>query len=69
LDRVTKVIKVTGYVACEKGFHMHANVVNGASDLFYQVFGENGKHARVAVGVYELPLGAPVEIDIISEFS
>ena len=60
---------MTGYVASAEGFDMQAKVVNGASEFFYQVFGENGRHARAAVGVYELPLGAPVEIEIIAEIS
>ncbi|HXG30186.1 MAG TPA: RidA family protein [Thermodesulfobacteriota bacterium] len=67
LDRVRRIVKVTGYVSSASGFDMQASVVNGASDLFYQVFGEEGRHARVAVGVYELPLGSPVEIEVIAE--
>ncbi|HEX3034696.1 MAG TPA: RidA family protein [Thermodesulfobacteriota bacterium] len=67
LDRVKRIVKMTGYVASAEGFDMQAKVVNGASEFFYQVFGENGRHARAAVGVYELPLGAPVEIEVIAE--
>lgn len=67
LERINRIIKVTGFVASAAGFDMQAKVLNGASELFYQIFGENGTHARVAVGVYELPLGAPVEIDVIAE--
>ncbi len=67
LDRVKRIVKVTGYVASAPGFEMQAAVINGASELFYQVFGENGIHARAAVGVYELPMGAPVEIEVIAE--
>jgi enamine deaminase RidA (YjgF/YER057c/UK114 family) len=69
LDRVRRIVKVTGYVASARGFHMQAQVVNGASDLYYEVFGERGRHARAAVGVSELPLGAPVEIELIAEFA
>jgi len=69
LDRVRKIVKITGYVASADGFNMQARVINGASDFFYDVFGEEGRHARVAVGVYELPLGAPVEIEVIAEIS
>jgi len=67
LERVRRIVKVTGFVASAAGFDMQAKVLNGASELFYQIFGENGTHARVAVGVCELPLGAPVEIDVIAE--
>ncbi len=69
LNRITRVIKVTGYVSSAPGFDMQAKVINGASDLFYEIFGEIGRHARAAVGVYELPLGAPVEIEVIAEIS
>jgi Putative translation initiation inhibitor, yjgF family len=69
LNKIKGVIKMTGYVASAAGFDMQAKVLNGASELFYDVFGEMGKHARAAVGVYELPLGAPVEIEIIAEIS
>jgi len=67
LDKINRILKLTGYVASAPGFSMQAKVVNGASELFYQVFGENGIHARAAVGVFELPLGAPVEIEAIAE--
>ncbi len=67
LGRIKKIVKLTGYVASAPGFHNQANVVNGASDLFYQVFGEDGRHARAAVGVAELPMNAPVEVELIAE--
>ncbi len=51
------------------GFTRQANVVNGASDLFAEVLGEDGKHSRVAVGVYELPLNSPVELEVVAEIS
>ena len=69
LGRVKKIVKVTGYVASAPGFHNQANVINGASDLLYQVFGEAGRHARAAVGVAELPMNAPVEVELIAEIS
>ena len=69
LERVQRIVKVTGYVASSAGFTMQANVMNGASDLFFEVFGEAGRHARVAVGVSELPLDAPVEVEVIAQIS
>jgi len=69
LDRVERIVKITGYIASAHGFNQQANVLNGASDLFFQVFGESGRHARVAVGVLELPLDSPVEIEVIAELS
>ncbi len=65
LDRIAKVVKVVGFVASAPGFTEQPAVVNGASELLKQLFGENGAHARSAVGVAELPLGAPVEIEMI----
>ncbi len=67
LDNVKKIVKVTGYVASAPGFTAQAGVLNGASDLFFDVFGEEGRHARAAVGVSELPLNAPVEVEIVAE--
>jgi enamine deaminase RidA (YjgF/YER057c/UK114 family) len=69
LENVTKVVKITGFVASAEGFTGQPGVVNGASELFGAVFGEAGRHARSAVGVAELPLGAPVEIEVIVEVS
>jgi enamine deaminase RidA (YjgF/YER057c/UK114 family) len=69
LEAVAKVIKVTGYVAAADGFTGIPSVVNGASELFGAVFGEAGRHARSAVGVAELPLGAPVEVEVIFELA
>jgi enamine deaminase RidA (YjgF/YER057c/UK114 family) len=69
LNRITRIVKVTGYVSSGAGFDMQAKVINGASDLFYEIFGDIGRHARAAVGVYELPLGAPVEIEVTAEIS
>ena len=67
LDRISRIIKVVGYVASAPGFNGQPQVVNGASDLIGEIFGENGHHARSAVGVAELPLGVPVEIELIVE--
>lgn len=67
LDTVTGVVKVVGFVASGPGFTGQPGVVNGASDLLAEVFGEAGRHARSAVGVAELPLDAPVEIELIVE--
>lgn len=67
LDRVVRVVKVTGYIASTPSFLDHAKVMNGASDLLVQIFGEEGKHARTSIGVPVLPLGAPVEVDFIFE--
>jgi enamine deaminase RidA (YjgF/YER057c/UK114 family) len=67
LDKITRVVKVTGFVASAPGFCGQPEVVNGASELFVEVFGEKGNHARSAVGVSELPLNLPVEIEMIVE--
>ena len=67
IDAVTRVVKVVGFVASAPGFHGQPGVVNGASELFGEVFGDAGAHARSAVGVSELPLDAPVEVEIIVE--
>jgi enamine deaminase RidA (YjgF/YER057c/UK114 family) len=67
LEYVVKIVKVTGFVASAEGFNGQPGVVNGASDLFGAVFGEAGRHARSAVGVTELPLDAPVEVEVIVE--
>ena len=69
LDAVAGVVKVVGYVACAPDFTVHPAVVNGASELLGQVFGDAGAHARSAVGVSSLPLGAPVEIELIVELA
>ena len=67
LAAVVRVVKVTGFVASAPGFTAQPAVLNGASDLLGEVFGEAGRHARSAVGVAELPLGAPVEVEVIVE--
>lgn len=67
LDNVIRVVKVVGFVASAAGFTGQPGVINGASGLLGDVFGEAGRHARSAVGVAELPLGAPVEVELIVE--
>ena len=67
LDEVARVVRVVGYVASAEGFTGQPRVVNGASELLGEVFGERGVHARSAVGVAVLPLDAPVEIELVVE--
>lgn len=67
LDRVTRVVKVTGFVNAVPGFTQHPEVINGASELFVQVFGEAGRHARAAVGAASLPRNVAVEVEAIFE--
>ena len=69
LDRVSKCVKITGYIASAPGFNSQPAVINGASDLMVEVFGDAGRHARAAVGSSELPLDAPLEITFIFELS
>ncbi len=69
LRRLSRIVKVTGYVASAPGFTEQHRVVNGASELFSDVLSESGRHARVAVGVPALPMDSPVEIEIVAEFS
>lgn len=67
LDSVVRVVKVVGFVASAADFNQQPAVINGASDLLLSVFGDVGQHARSAVGVAELPLNAPVEVELIVE--
>jgi enamine deaminase RidA (YjgF/YER057c/UK114 family) len=69
LDSIVRVVKVVGFVASADGFYGQPGVVNGASELLGEVFGEAGRHARSAVGVAVLPLNAPVEVEIVVEVS
>ena len=69
LDKVRRVVRLTGYVASAPGFTDQAKVLNAASELLIEVFGEAGRASRVAVGAAELPLGAPVELELIVEAS
>lgn len=65
LDNVERIVKVTGFVSSAPGFVNQPKVINGASELLGEIFGEAGRHARAAVGVSELPLGAAVEVEMV----
>jgi len=69
LDKVARIVKVTGYVNAAPGFRDHPEIINGASDLFVEIFGERGRHARAAVGAGSLPRNAVVEIEAIVEIA
>ena len=67
LSKVKSIVKLLGLVACADGFYGQPGVINGASDLLFEVFGEKGRHARSAIGVFSLPMNIPVEIEMIVE--
>ncbi|WP_016934472.1 RidA family protein [Rhodococcus sp. R1101] len=67
LDNIASIVKVVGFVASAEGFTGQPGVINGASEILGEIFGEVGAHARSAVGVAELPLGAPVEVELMVE--
>ena len=67
LDRVVRIVKLGGFVNCVDGFGSQQQVINAASDLMVEVFGDKGKHSRSAVGTNALPLNVPVEIDALIE--
>ena len=67
LNNISRIVKVTGFVASAPGFNGQPQVLNGASDLLGEIFGDAGLHARSAVGVAELPLDAPVEVELVVE--
>jgi len=69
LDRITRVVKVVGFVASDPGFTGQPGVINGASELLGEIFGDAGAHARSAVGVAVLPLDSPVEVEFVFEFA
>ena len=69
LDKIKRIIKISGYVNSEQNFSEHPKVINAASDFLYDVFGEKGKHSRIAIGVNSLPLDSTVELDMIVEIS
>jgi enamine deaminase RidA (YjgF/YER057c/UK114 family) len=69
LDRIARVVRLGGFVACVPAFTQHPAVVNGASDLAVAIFGEAGRHARAAVGVPSLPLDAAVELEVMFELA
>ncbi|NOY63888.1 MAG: RidA family protein [Nitrospirae bacterium] len=65
LNNIVRVVRMNGYIASSKGFYRHPEVLNPASELLRDIFGEVGVHTRIAVGVYSLPLNSPVEMDFI----
>jgi len=67
LERIVKIVKLSGFVNSVQEFSQQPKVINSASDLFFEIFGEKGKHSRVAVGVASLPLNSMTEIDAIIE--
>lgn len=67
LDRVKRVVKLLGMVNCTEEFNEHPEVINGASDLLVELYGESGRHARSAVGMQSLPMNIPVEIEMVLE--
>lgn len=69
LDRVKQVVRMVGYVASTGDFVQQPAVINGASDLLVKIFGDAGRHARVAIGAAALPLNAPVEIELVIQVS
>ena len=68
LDKISKIVRVSGFVNSASDFTEQPKIINAASDLFFEIFGEKGKHSRIAVGVSSLPLNSTVEIDMIAEF-
>jgi enamine deaminase RidA (YjgF/YER057c/UK114 family) len=69
LDRIARIVRLGGFVACDDSFTEQPQVVNGASELMVEVFGDAGRHARAAVGVNSLPLGMAVEVDAVAAFT
>ena len=69
LDKVTKIVRISGFVNSDPEFYQHPKIINAASDLFFEIFGDKGKNSRIAVGVACLPLNSMTEIDAIIEFS
>ena len=69
LDRISRIVRVSGFVNSSMDFADHPKIINAASDLFFEIFGEKGRHSRIAVGVSSLPLNSTVEIDATIEFT
>ncbi len=69
LDKVTKIVRLSGFINSDAEFYQHPKVINAASDLFFEIFGDKGKHSRIAVGVACLPFNSMTEIDAVIEFS
>ncbi|MDE1724882.1 MAG: RidA family protein [Thaumarchaeota archaeon] len=69
LDSISKIVRVSGFVNSSPEFYEHPKIINAASDLLVEIFGEKGKHTRIALGVASLPLNSAVEIDLVAEIS
>lgn len=69
LDKILRIVRVSGFVNSSQGFSEQPKVINAASDLLFEIFGESGKHSRIAIGVASLPLNSTVEIDLIAEIN
>ncbi len=69
LEKIKKIVRVSGFVNSDENFTEHPKVINAASELLVEIFGEKGKHSRIAIGVPSLPLNATIKIDMIIEFS
>ncbi|MGI0087279.1 MAG: RidA family protein [Nitrosotalea sp.] len=69
LDKISKIVRVSGFVNSTQDFVEQPKIINSASDLLFEIFGDRGKHSRIAVGVASLPLNSTVEIDLIAEVS
>ena len=69
LDKISKIVKVSGFVNSSQDFAEQPKIINAASDLLFEIFGDKGKHSRIAVGVASLPLNSAVEIDMIVEIN
>ncbi len=67
LDRVRRIVRLEGYVHCTLEFRDHPKVLDGASDLLVEIFGEQGKHVRIALGIYAMPLNSPVQLVVWAE--
>jgi enamine deaminase RidA (YjgF/YER057c/UK114 family) len=69
LDKISRIVRVSGFVNSSQDFSEQPKVINAASDLLFEIFGESGKHSRIAIGVASLPLNSTVEIDLIAEIN
>ena len=69
LDKISKIVRVSGFVNSASDFYEQPKIINAASDLLFEIFGDKGKHSRIAVGVSSLPMNSTVEIDLIAEVS
>jgi enamine deaminase RidA (YjgF/YER057c/UK114 family) len=69
LEKMRKIIRIDGYIHCVEGFRNHPQVLNGASDLVSEIFGERGQHTRLALGIHEMPLNAAVQLSMTAEIA